>query len=116
MASAANDQKLDFEIQLTPDQSASPKLLFIRTGSGVVYHPAAGSETESQNKDEGLSSDVIAAIAIVMLAVGVLLGILGTLGILYVVRCMRTKSIDLQLGKTSAVSYEKQKDDIVTMQ
>ena len=86
--------------------------MFIRSVNGTVYH-GGGVRSDDEEEDSVLSDGAIAGIAIWMLVVGVGLGIMGTLIVQAVIGRMRTKSINL--GKTSAVSYERQKDDTETI-
>ena len=108
MATESNDGTLDIDIELAPGQVSSPTLNVVRSESGAVYH-AFDSEEEEESQ---LSDGVVVAIALVMLAVGVALGVLGTVGVVFLVRCMRSPG-SVDLGKIGAVSYERQKDDVV---
>ena len=87
--------------------------MFIRSVNGTVYHGGA-VRSDDEEEDSVLSDGAIAGIAIWMLVVGVGLGIMGTLIVQAVIGRMRTKST-INLGKTSAVSYERQKDDTETI-
>ena len=108
MATESKDGTLDIDIELAPGQMSSPTLNVVRSESGTVYH-VSDSEEEEESR---LSDGVVVAIAVVMLAVGVALGVLGTVGVFFLVRCMRSLG-SVDLGKIGAVSYEKQKDDVV---
>ena len=109
MATESNGGKLDIDIELAPGQMSSPTLNMVRSESETVYR-ASDSEEEEESR---LSDGVVVAIAVVVLAVGVALGVLGTVGVVFLVHCKRSPT-PVDLGKTEAVSYEKQKDDVVT--
>jgi hypothetical protein len=111
-SASTNNDKLDFPIEIATGRSVSPTLVFIRSENGTVYH--AGAFRSDEEEDSMLSDGAIAGIAIWMLVVGVGLGIMGTLIVQAVIGRMRTKST-INLGKTSAVSYERQKDDTETI-
>ena len=110
MATESKDGKLDIDIELAPGQMSSPTLNLVRSESGTVYHVFDSEEEEEESR---LSDGVVIAIAVVVLAVGVALGVLVTVGVVFLVHCKRSPR-PVDLGKTEAVSYEKQKDDVVT--
>lgn len=123
ISAAGNDNKLGFEIELSPGQHSAPHLLRIHTANEIVHQPNDGSQKKtcpkmetqkncSQTKtqeDDGLSDGGIAAIAVLLLILGIGLGVVGTLLVLYVLHCVWSRST----GKASTVSYKKQMDDDV---
>ena len=104
---AGKDNKLDFKIEVSPGQYSSPYLVHIRTENKTVYLPSDSSQTEDEN-NSGLSDGGTAAISVLLLILGIALGVVGTLLALYILHRVRSKST----GKTSAVSYKKQIDDV----
>ena len=107
---AGKDNKLDFEIEVSPGQYSSPYLVHIRTENKTLYQGSQNCENCSQTEDDGLSDGGIAAICVLLLILGIALGVVGTLLVLYILHCVRSRST----GKGSAVSYKKQTDDVKT--
>lgn len=112
-SAAGNDNKLGFEIELSPGQHSAPHLLRIHTANEIVHQPDDDSQKNCSQtqEDDGLSDGGIAAIAVLLLILGIGLGVVGTLLVLYTLHCVRSKSTG---RKDSAVSYKKQIDDVNT--
>ena len=107
---AGKDNKLNFEIELSPGQHLSPYLVHIRTENKTLYQGSQNCpKTETQTEEDGLSDGSIAAICVLLLILGIALGVVGTLLALYILHCVRSRST----GKDIAVSYKKQMDDDV---
>ena len=83
--------------------------MFARSENEIVYHRSCGGERDSDS-DDGLSDGAIAGIAVWMFVLGLGLGVIGTLGILLLMPCLRKKSFFP--GK---VSYKKHEDEKVTV-
>ena len=107
-----NSGKLDFVIQLTPGSSVPPILYYASTGNGTTVYPSTtSSSSEEDGSSSGLSNGEVAALAISLLALGLILGMVGTMASLFLIRHIQSKS-SYDLRRTGAVSYERQEDDV----
>ena len=83
--------------------------MYLRNENGTVYHRSSSSG-DSDSDGDGLSDGAIAGIAVWTFVFGAGLGVIGTLGVLALMPCLRKRSFTL-----AKVSYKKHEDEQVTI-
>ena len=100
--------EFSLKIELASALYVTPTLIEIRSINSTIY-----SNSNSDREESNISDGTVAAIALVLLVVGMLIGALFTLGIVLCVACMRSKSSRVSVS-AGGMAYKRHQDEVST--
>ena len=101
-----SSSEFSLKIELAPNIYATPTQIKIRTINSTIY-----PNSNSDGDDADLSERQVAAIAVVLLVVGMLIGALVTLAIALCVVYLRSRSSRVSVT-TGGMAYKRHEDEV----